>query len=67
LLLAFGLISDLHMPYYLGLAIILVCLIVQHMLARRQEPVSLNVAFFRMNAIISAVFLACVVADVIWR
>jgi 4-hydroxybenzoate polyprenyltransferase len=67
LLLAFGLISNLHMPYYLGLAIILICLAVQHVLARKQDPVSLNAAFFRMNAIISAVFLGAVAVDVIWR
>jgi len=67
LLLAFGLISHLHMPYYVGLAVILVCLIVQHVLARKQDPVSLNVAFFRMNAVISAVFLLAVSADVILR
>jgi 4-hydroxybenzoate polyprenyltransferase len=67
LLLAFGLISNLHMPYYLGLAIILICLAVQHVLARKQDPVSLNAAFFRMNAIISAVFLGAVAVDVVWR
>ena len=67
LLLAFGLISHLGVPYYFGLAIILICLIAQHGLARKQDPVSLNVAFFRMNAIISAVFLAGVAVDVISR
>jgi 4-hydroxybenzoate polyprenyltransferase len=66
-LLAFGLISHLRMPYYIGLAIILVCLMVQHILARKQDPVSLNTAFFRMNAVISAVFLGGVVVDVVWR
>ena len=64
---AFGLISHLHMPYYVGLLIILVCLVRQHTLARKQDPVSLNVAFFRMNAVISAVFLAAVVVDVVWQ
>jgi len=67
LLLAFGLISHLGVPYYLGLVIILICLVAQHGLARKQDPVSLNVAFFRMNAVISAVFLAGVAVDVISR
>ena len=67
LLLAFGLISDLRMPYYIGLGLIVACLVGQHLLARKQDPVSLNVAFFRMNAIISAVFLGAVAIDVIWR
>ena len=64
---AFGLISNLRMPYYLGLAMILACLTAQHILARKQDPVSLNAAFFRMNAVISAVFLGAVVVDVVSR
>ena len=59
-LLGFGLISRMRLPYYVGLALIAVCLVWQHLLARRQDPVSLNAAFFRMNAIISGVFLAAV-------
>jgi 4-hydroxybenzoate polyprenyltransferase len=64
LLLAFGLISSLRVPYYIGFGIILVCLVVQHLLAGKRDPISLNVAFFRMNAVISAVFLGAVVVDV---
>jgi 4-hydroxybenzoate polyprenyltransferase len=64
-LLGFGLISRMRMPYYMGLTIILLCLVVQHVVARKRDPTSLNMAFFRMNAIISVVFLAAVVADVI--
>ncbi len=64
-LLAFGLISGMTGPYFTGVAVIAVCLLVQHSLARKQDPASLNTAFFRMNAIISVVFLAAVVADVI--
>jgi len=59
-LLAFGLISGMRLPYYVGLTVIAICLIWQHFLARKQDPVSLNVAFFRMNAIISVVFLVAV-------
>ena len=63
-LLGFGLISNRRVPYYVGLSIIGLCLVVQHVVARKRDPVSLNVAFFRMNAIISVVFLGAVVADV---
>ncbi|MGH8598316.1 MAG: UbiA-like polyprenyltransferase [Gammaproteobacteria bacterium] len=59
-LLAFGLISEMRLPYYVGLMVIAICLVWQHFLARKQDPVSLNAAFFRMNAIISAVFLVAV-------
>jgi len=63
----FGLISGMGLPYYAGLTVIVACLIAQHLLARKQDPVSLNVAFFRMNAVISVVFLAAVMVDVMWR
>ncbi len=66
-LLAFGLISRMGWPYFVGLAAIAGCLVMQHWLARKQDVVSLNVAFFRMNAIISVVFLVAVVADVAMR
>jgi 4-hydroxybenzoate polyprenyltransferase len=66
-LLAFGLISGMRLPYYVGLAVIAICLMWQHFLARKQDSVSLNVAFFRMNAIISVVFLAAVIVDVVCR
>lgn len=59
-LLAFGLISQMRLPYYVGLMVIVICLMWQHFLARKQDPVSLNAAFFRMNAIISVVFLVAV-------
>lgn len=63
----FGLISGMRLAYYIGLTVIVACLIWQHRLARKQDPVSLNVAFFRMNAIISVVFLAAVMVDVLLR
>jgi len=65
LLLVFGLVSRLGIPYYIGVAIILICLCVEHWLTRRRDPVSLNLAFFRMNAAISVVFLSAVIWDVV--
>ncbi len=60
----FGWVAGLGWIFYAGLAVIVACLITQHALARKQDPVSLNTAFFRMNALISLVFLAAVLADV---
>ena len=67
LLLGFGLISQMGWPYYAGWTAIAACLVHQHRLARNQDPVSVNAAFFRMNAVISVVLLAAVVADVVLR
>ncbi len=66
-LLGFGLISGMQLPYYVGLVIIFTCLLVEHWVARNRDPVSLNVAFFRMNAAISMVLLAAVVSSVVMR
>ncbi len=63
-LLGFGLISRMQMPYYLGLVIIFTCLVVEHWVARNRDPVSLNVAFFRMNAAIGVVLLVSVILNV---
>jgi 4-hydroxybenzoate polyprenyltransferase len=67
LLLGFGLISQMGWPYYAGLAVIAACLVHQHRLARNRDPVSVNAAFFRMNAVISVVLLASVIAEVVWK
>ena len=67
LLLAFGLISGMRVPYYVGLVVIFTCLGVEHKLAQHRDPARVNVAFFRMNALISVVLLAAVVVDVVSR
>jgi 4-hydroxybenzoate polyprenyltransferase len=67
LLVGFGLISGLRAPYYVGLAVVLVCLLWQHCLARRPDERSLQTAFFRMNATISVVLWLAVATDVAWR
>ena len=60
-LVGFGLISELRLPYYAGLAVIAVCLLYEHRLAGRGDPVSVNVASLRVNGIISVIFLVAVI------
>ncbi|NQU11477.1 UbiA family prenyltransferase [bacterium] len=67
LLAGFGLISGMGWPYFVGLALIVGLLVLQHLLARHQDPASIDAAFFRANAGLSLLFLAAVVADVLWR
>jgi 4-hydroxybenzoate polyprenyltransferase len=59
-LLGFGLISGMRPGYYVGWALIVGCLGGEHFLAGKQDPVSLNAAFFRMNATVSVLFLLSV-------
>jgi 4-hydroxybenzoate polyprenyltransferase len=60
----FGLISGLGWPYYAGLAVIAGCLVYEHCLAGKGDPVSLNVASLRVNGVISVVFLVSVIAGI---
>lgn len=62
----FGLLSRFRVAYITGLVIILGSLILEHWLARRRSQKWIHAAFFRMNAVISFVFLAVVVAEVVF-
>ncbi len=66
LLLFFGLLSRFKVAYFPGLFLILVSLLLEHWLARRRSLKWINVAFFRLNAVISLVFLAVTVAEVVF-
>jgi 4-hydroxybenzoate polyprenyltransferase len=65
-LLGFGLLSGFRLPYFVGMAIIGASLMLEHWLARRRSLKWINTAFFRLNALISVVFLVAVVAEVVF-
>ena len=69
LLLAFGLLAfGPRSPAYLvGWTIILGCLVMEHWIARRRSLNWINVAFFRLNAVVSAVFFVVVAAEVVFQ
>lgn len=64
ILTVFGLFVRFRMPYYVGMVIILVCLLMEHWLARRRSLNWVNTAFFKLNGLVSAVFLTVVLAEV---
>ena len=67
----FGLLARFRMSFFTGAFIILVTLALEHWLARRRSLKWINVAFFRLNALISMVFMAVTLTEVIfpnfWR
>ena len=65
-LLVFGLLSGFRVAYIMGIIIILICLIIEHWLARRRSMNWVQNAFFRLNALISLVFLAVTVVEVVF-
>jgi 4-hydroxybenzoate polyprenyltransferase len=67
LLLAFGLLCGFRVAYLVGWFIIVGCLVLEHWIARRRSLNWINVAFFRLNAIVSTVFLAVTLAEVVFQ
>ena len=65
-LLAFGLLCRFRVAYLLGLFIILLSLLLEHWLARRRSLKWIDLAFFRLNALISVVFLAVTLGEVVF-
>jgi 4-hydroxybenzoate polyprenyltransferase len=63
-LLAFGLISKMGATYFVCLAPIYLVIFLQHWFARKQDAKSINIAFFRVNAVVSVLVLIAVVGDV---
>jgi len=67
LLLAFGLLCRFRIAYLVGWLIIVGCLVLEHWIARRRSLNWINLAFFRLNAVVSAVFLLVTLAEVIFQ
>lgn len=66
-LIAFGFLCGFRIVYGIGWALIVGCLVLEHWIARRRSLNWINVAFFRLNAVISAVFFVVVVAEVVFK
>jgi 4-hydroxybenzoate polyprenyltransferase len=67
LLLAFGLLCHFRIAYLIGWFIIIGCLVLEHWIARRRSLNWINLAFFRLNALVGAVFLIVVAAEIIFQ
>jgi 4-hydroxybenzoate polyprenyltransferase len=67
LLLAFGLLCRFRIAYTVGWLIIILCLLLEHWIARRRSLNWIHLAFFRLNAVISAVFLLVTLIEVFFQ
>jgi 4-hydroxybenzoate polyprenyltransferase len=52
--------------YLIGIVFVAFCLIVEHWLARRRSMNWVQNAFFRLNALVSIVFLAVTAIEVVF-
>jgi len=66
LLALLGWLARFRVAYLAGMGIILAGLVLEHWLARRRSLKWINIAFFRLNALISIVFLVVTVAEVVF-
>lgn len=67
LLLLFGILCRFWIAYIVGWFIIVACLVLEHWIARRRSLSWINVAFFRLNAVVSTVFLVVTLAEVVFQ
>jgi 4-hydroxybenzoate polyprenyltransferase len=67
LLLLFGLLCRFRIAYTIGWLLIVGCLVLEHWIARRRGLNWINVAFFRLNALISMLFLLVTLAEVVFQ
>jgi 4-hydroxybenzoate polyprenyltransferase len=66
LLLLFGLLCKFGIAYLVGWFMIVGCLVLEHWIARRRSLNWINIAFFRLNAVVSIIFLTVTLAEVIF-
>lgn len=67
LLFAFGLLCRFGIAYIIGWFIIALCLVMEHWIAHRRSLNWINTAFFRLNAVVSSVFLIVTLAEVVFH
>jgi 4-hydroxybenzoate polyprenyltransferase len=67
LLFGFGFLCGFRLAYLLGWFLIVACLVLEHWIARRRSLNWINVAFFRLNALVGVVFLVIVAVEVIFQ
>jgi 4-hydroxybenzoate polyprenyltransferase len=66
LLAVFGALAGFRLAYWLGLMIIGALLLFEHLYARRRDTASVNIAFFKLNGVISSLFLGIVAVEVVF-
>ncbi len=66
LLTAFGIACRFRLSYWVGIALIGGFLMLEHFIARKRSLNWVNIAFFRLNALVSIVFLLVTLAEVVF-
>ena len=67
LLFGFGMLCGFRFAYLIGWLLILACLVMEHWIARRRSLGWINLAFFRLNALVGIISLIMVAVEVIFQ
>jgi 4-hydroxybenzoate polyprenyltransferase len=65
ILIAFGWLAMLSLPYWIAMGLISIALIVEHILCRSSDLARINVAFFQMNALVGLILVIGVGASLL--
>ena len=66
LLLLFGLLCRFRYAYVLGWIVIVICVVLEHFIAKRRSLNWVQNAFFRLNAVVSMAFFVVTLAEVVF-
>jgi 4-hydroxybenzoate polyprenyltransferase len=66
LLVMFGVLNAFRFAYWIGLILILGLLVFEHVIARRRSLSWVNLAFFKLNAVISMIFVSVTTVEVVF-
>jgi 4-hydroxybenzoate polyprenyltransferase len=66
ILLGFGCLAGLTLPYWIAMTLILGALVVEHLLCRTGDLARINVAFFQMNAFVGLFLVVGIGASLYW-
>lgn len=66
MILIFGILLKMRVAFLIGWLIILFCLAFEHWLARKRSLSWINTSFFKLNALISSVFLFVVATEILF-
>jgi 4-hydroxybenzoate polyprenyltransferase len=65
ILIAFGWLAHLGMPYWMAMGLIFIALIIEHVLCQSSDLAKINLAFFQMNALVGLILVIGVGASVL--
>lgn len=65
-LVVFGGLCRFRLTYWIGMILILALLLLEHLIARRRDPASINLAFFKLNGVLSVTFLVVTLLEIVF-